>query len=219
MAKHISLAFIFLFVLVFSFESCKKTTTPNGKVKGETYRHQFSDTTFIDTLSYSYDQQGRVVVIQHVKGKETYVFSGTSYTYTPVSGTPITGILNSEGLVTSTSDGQSYSYDNNGYLISDIDSILSRYYTISDGNILVDSQANNGHSSIQYFTYSTMVDYRDFGTPIKGRQNHNLTLRDSIRGNQESTIISYTFDSKSRVSTETISGKGILFTNTYSYFD
>jgi hypothetical protein len=218
MAKHISIAFLLFLVLVFSFESCKKAIPPNGKVKGRTYRNQSSGPTIIDTLSYSYDQQGRVISIQHITGKETYVYSGNSYIYTPVSGAPITGILNNQGLVTSTSNGESYTYDNDGYLISDIDTILSRYYTISNGNILADSQIHNGNSSILYYTYSSTVDYRDFGKSFMGKANHNLVLSDSLRGLLTNTQ-SYTFDSKGRVATETTSGNGILFTGTYSYFD
>lgn len=218
MTKHTLIASVIIIVLMFSFESCKKSTSPNGKIKGETYRHQFSDTTIIDTLSYSYDQQGRVTVIQHVNGRETYVFSNNSYIYTPVSGAPVTGVLNGQGLVISTSNGASYGYDNNGYLISSTDTILSSYFIIANGNMVADSEVVNGNSSVQHYTHSSKVDYRDFGRSFAGKANHNLVLSDSLNGVPTNTT-SYTFDNQGRVSTETISGNGLLLTTTYSYFD
>lgn len=218
MEKHTLVTLILFYVLTISFESCKKINPPNGKVKGETYRHQFSNTTDIDTLSYSYDQQGRVISIQHINGQETYVFNGNSYIYTPLSGVSVTGTLNSQGLVTSISNGFTYSYDQNGYLVSWLGPDFSYYYTIGNGNILEDSEVNNGNSSIQYYTHSSIIDYRDFGRSFEGKQNHNLTLSDSVSVGQKSTI-SYTFDSKGRVATETITGNGILFVDAFTYFD
>jgi len=218
MARHVFVSLIVFSILVFFFESCKTEITPNGKIKLETYIHQFSDTTIVDTLFYSYDQQGRVVLIQHINGQERYVFTADSCIYIPISGAIIRGTLNHQGLVTSASDGYTYTYNQNGYRISSMSPNLSSYYSIINGNILSDSQVNYGHSSIQEYTYSSIVDYRDFGTYFGGKQNLNLTLRDSIIG-RPATIISYTFDSKGRVSTSTTSGNGILFINTYSYFD
>ena len=213
-----------LFILIFSLVlgsllgGCKKASTPNGKIKGQTYWHQFSDTTIIDTLSYTYDQQGRVILIQHVNGSEAYSYSNNSFIYTPVSGPNITGILNNKGLVSSTSDGFIYSYDENGYLLTRSLPTLTDNYTIRGGNIVADSQILNGHSSIQQYLYLDQTDYRDFGRAMYGRANRNLVSSDSILGITKNTAI-YTFDNQGRVASETFSGRGVILISKYSYFN
>lgn len=213
------------------FSSCEEETVDaiNGKVAS-----MASDGT---NTSLEYDDQGRLtsytqtgggntyqVTIQYGSGTVTWTESFTDSSGT-ASGTTIYS-LNGQGYAVSDNGGTTYTYDSDGHLLSETSSSSSVEYTWSGGNQVsnVNSDSTGAAQYTQTKTYlADKEDYRDFGMAFLGKQSKNLinTVTDNYGATTYNATYTYEYDSKGRVSKETVAYQGSSnpSVTTYTYQD
>jgi len=207
---------------VFFISGCKKSSSPNGLIA--TYTQVISDNGVNTTTVYtfSYDGQNRLTEYQ-ATGKVPITFAYSSGQVTQTQGTSITIYsLNSQGLATSDNQGNTYVYDNNGYLTAQTNTAqgTSATYTISNGDVLSEVSTSAGVTTNYAYTFLSTADYRSNGTSFLGKSNVNLVNSETISNPGTSTYtFSYTFDSKGRVQTQQVVSNGETITDTYTYTD
>ena len=94
--------------------SCKKNTV-NGRVKSSTTTTTGQNPV---TTTYTYDGSGRILTIQDNSGTESYTYGPSTVTVTDVSGGTTIYTLNAQGYAGNDNQGLTYSYDNNGNLVT-----------------------------------------------------------------------------------------------------
>jgi YD repeat-containing protein len=201
---------------------CKKAPAVNGLVasysESQTSNGQTTNTTFI----YTYDGQGRLTEFQPSNSTpQTFAYGSGSVTIIDGS-TTIILTLNSAGLATMDNQGNTYVYDNNGYLIttSNPTAGASSTNTISNGNIANSTSTSNGVTTNFGYTYLSTVDYRNYGQAYLGKSSADLINTLSISNPNTTTYtFSYTYDSKGRVQTQTVIAGTTTDIRTYTYTD
>ena len=181
------------------------TGTPSYKVKTITLTGSTS-------VSYtcSYDASGRLATISGTSSgtpiSVTYTYTSNTATETSSpSGFVTVYTLNSSGQAISDDQGNIYTYDANGYLVSKINtgSSYSLTNTISNGDIM--SQNDNG--VIHTYTYSTHTNKSDAGLSFKGKNTTHLEVTDDFNNGTAMHIAStFEFDASDRVTKQTQTG-------------
>lgn len=171
---------------------------------------------------FQFDSEGRVTQIISTYGDTRNIT--TNYIYTSdalqlnqrsdssgfITYDTITGILNENGYIVSSSDGFNYEYDDNGYQIKVIHSEFVTTNVWSDGNLLIStwtSELDSTWSSVSYEYDPENVDYRDYGRGYNGKRSRNLLISQTYSNSQGmSHTISHLYqkDSKGRVSKEEV---------------
>ena len=195
--------------------SCKKAATVDG--------HVASITIGGNVYTYSYDGQGRLTTYTSSAGSVSLVYSPSSVTISSTSGTSIIP-LNNQGYATSTASDV-FSYDNNGYLLSDVytngGTTTTTNYSFSGGN-LNSVIANN--VTTDAYTYLSNTEYRDYGLHFIGKSGSDVSFaplsKNLVNTDQSGAVTyqySYTYDAKGRVQTQTVTGNGTSNTSVYTY--
>jgi len=195
----------------FFLGGCKKAASVNGLVAAYTEAKTVAGHTTVTTTTFSYDAQGRLVLESPDSGAPvTYSYSPTMVTKTQGPNV-LTYTLNAQGLVSSDSQGNSYTYNSGGYCtnITNTQAATATVNTISGGNIIsaaFTQNAGSANPSTTYYTYQyqAKTDYRNFGRAYFGKSNSNLPASESISTANGTNIhtYSYTFDGKGRVAVQ-----------------
>lgn len=202
-----------LFMLLLAFNGCKKDkdeVLESARVKTHSLTNLQSGYALSET--YSYDAQGRVTLVEYSNGnREDYSYAANQVTisYSDTSLNPpyvITVNLNSRGLAESCSDGRTFEYNAEGYLVKEnlgVDSFV--YYNYINGNLVARTRVGPGGIIIDYSfrTFTTdKQEFRDYGVAFWGKRNKNLVQ--SMQFNAFIDFHTYEFDSKGRVSKEIV---------------
>ena len=196
---------------------CKKAAV-DGHVSSRTEAYTANGQTQNETINYTYDGQGRQILMSPSSGNSTSTSYGTG-TLTQVTGSStIIYTVNAQGYVSS-GNNFNYVYDSNGYLTNITSGANSETVTVSGGNSTNITITNNGVTTSNNFSFLTNKDYRDFGNVAFGKRSTNLPSTNLIStgGNTTTYNYSYTYDSKGRVLQETITGNNTTDIYTYTY--
>jgi hypothetical protein len=174
-----------LFMLLFAFNGCKKDKDEelvSARVKTHSLTNLQSGYALSET--YSYDAQGRITLIEYSNGnREEYAYAANQVTisYGDTSPNPpyvVTYSLNSKGLAESSSDGRTFEYNAEGYLVKEnlgVDSFV--YYNYINGNLAARTRLGPGGIILDYSfrTYiADKLELRDYGLAFRGKSNRNL---------------------------------------------
>jgi YD repeat-containing protein len=170
------------------------------------------------TYTYSYDSQNRLIQLQISDGTPTSTFTYGTGTVTRTQGTTTTiYTLNAAGFVASDNQGNTYTYDDNGYLVNETNSDgASTINTISNGNVTSSVQTTSTGTTTMYsYTFITNPNTLLNGVTFLGTPDKSLVQTEGING--ISYPFSYTYDSHGRASTETIVSGSTKLIRTYTY--
>jgi hypothetical protein len=212
-------------LIAFGLHSCEKEADPepvNGLVKSVSV--VLGGTTSIE--SYSYDEQGRIVLVTITQtgefpGTETTTYSYSQNTVVAIvefdgGGTMTTTYnLNADGYAVSDSDGSTYNYNADGHMTSAIYPWRTETRTWSGGN-MVSISYSDGTPTDTYTYLTDKGDYRDYGKGWSGKRSKNLVS--SVSNVNIGVNITYEFDAKGRVTKETHTDPGsnsMVYTYTY----
>jgi hypothetical protein len=189
----------------------------------------------MDTFVYTYDSNGRQISNTTDTVVTSYVYaSGTVTMNISLAGEQLTTVYNTNtaGLATSDTKGNSYGYNNLGYLPILAYPVTGGYdsthYAIVNGNTdtsiqhQVDAATNNTITTT--YTYLSTIDSRNFGLAFLGKQNTNLISSENITQNingatyTSSYTYTYTFDSQGRVVQQLQSSGSATYTASYTYY-
>jgi len=192
--------------------SCKKSTPVDGKVATITIGS--------NVYTFSYDGQGRLTTFTSASGSSSLVYSPSSVTIT-TGGNSTVVPLNNQGYATS-AGGDVYSYDNNGYLLSDVyNGTTTTNYSFNGGNL---TSVISNNVTTDAYSYLNTTDYRDYGLHFIGKSGSDINFAPKsanlVNTDQSGAVTyqySYTFDAKGRVQTQTVTGNGGSSTSVYSY--
>ena len=192
--------------------SCKKSTPVDGKVATITVGSSVS--------TFTYDTQGRLTTYTTASGSTSLVYSPSSVTIS-AGGNSVVVPLNNQGYA-STAGLDVYSYDNNGYLLSDVyNGTTTTNYSFNGGNL---TSVISNNVTTDAYSYLNTTDYRDYGLHFigKGGSYVDFTPKSTNLINTDLSgavtyQYSYTFDAKGRVQTQTVTGNGGSTTSVYSY--
>jgi hypothetical protein len=185
-------------------------------VRSNTYLYQS------DSLTYTYDERGRLVAMQGVASISTFAYADGKVTQTDNFNRNTVYTLNSKGYAVSDSRGNSYTYDSKGMLILQIQ---------SSGDTLIKCNTENGdiitskvylpYAVSDTFTYTDIGETRTFGYDFLGSKGAHLPKSLAKYGRilgYNAFAITYEFDSKGRVSEETMTSRNaIAVKTTYTY--
>ena len=195
-------------------------------------RSQVADSGYATT--FTYDSLGRQIMAQIDTVVTTYTYSPSSVvkTVTLAGETFITTYTtNASGKAVTDSKGYVYTYNSVGYLTSKSFTAVSNFdsvtYTVSGSNVItsVEHQADsatNNYITTNY-TYLSTIDSRNFGLAFLSSANVNLISTENImqviNGSSYNASYTYTysFDSKGRVTQQTINNGSASYVTTYSY--
>ncbi len=245
MKKCLLLLLISLFM--FSVNSCKKnedtppvtepipTPVINGLIKTEVISTSLP-TPFFATLEY--DSLRRLLSIKggaQLSHFESYIYSADTAFKIDLNYDTISYLLNSHGyIIFDSAYNNALTYDTDWHIISrSLPNYLYEAYTYYDGNKISSISYNSDGSidSQEAYTYLTdRLDYRDMGSNwrfgIGSKNLVNTIIKTFIaNSNTDTTKFSYVFDSKGRVSKETINHSyssgtpGPPRVTEYTYFD
>lgn len=206
-----------LLLLILLLETCKKDNnfTNQYRIKSTTIRTN-NGLSYID--HFVYDSIGRLTEDYH-DGSNFVIYNYYPDKIIEISQTSLqssidTLYLNSLGLVSYTTSGYSYTYDNNGYLLQQIYTHSGYRDTltniISNGNEVSYQNDQHQSSSDTYFsrndTYSNDIDTRYWGVFFLGKSNKNLLRNSSyissgsnITTTRYSTDYFYRYDNIGRI--------------------
>lgn len=217
-----------LFMLLFAFNGCKKDKDEelvSARVKTHSLTNLQSGYALSET--YSYDAQGRVTLIDYSNGiREEYTYAANQVTVTisDTSSTPLfvtNYSLDSKGLAESSSDGRTFEYNAEGYLVKEnlgVDSFV--YYNYINGNLAARTRLGPGGIILDYSfrTYTAdNLELRDYGLAFRGKSNRNLVQTMQFSGFID--FHTYEFDTKGRVSKETVTTNvNQVIENLYTYY-
>ena len=224
--QGITIAFIALWLICFS-ASCRKCATASNKVKTAII---YSYPLGYDTITYTYDQDGRRSILHNRFGTFRYLYSANTIEEidSTNSGLDTTTLsLNAQGYVVSTSSGGIDRYDNNGYpsQIQGNGGLLFTY-VYQNGDLIQFCNVQPNYDDTTTYSYYSLIDNRDYGIPFFGKSSTHLaktffnspnTFYDTYQ--VQSGSYTYSFDQYNRVVAQTISGpSGVLGINTYTYY-
>jgi PKD repeat protein len=192
-----------------------QVNNPNGKVKKTVETTNGGPAV---TTTYTFDTLGRVATILNNGNTTTYDYTGNILTMT-TNGTPITGQLDIMGLLVNIGP-ITYTYDAAKYLILSNDGSQIISDTIVNGNTAVTVKTTATDTIITQYTFSSRIDYRDFGMSFLGTPNTNIINTKKVTHGP--TVVTYnytyTFDLYTRVTKQTITGSdGSSKVTTYTY--
>lgn len=184
------LSICFVSIILFALSSgCSHnnsgTLGPPSSYKVKTISINFNNGN-VDTLTFIYDAMGRVLNVQPEANNVNfmnYVYNGNNVAidqFCMYCQSPISGILNSQGLLTSIakavgySDSASaiYTYDSNNFMLKQIKETPSgsspgyiRSYSWADSCLVsfMDSSIGNSVTQTTTYTYYNIREYRDNG--------------------------------------------------------
>ncbi|HVZ96154.1 MAG TPA: hypothetical protein VG847_04715 [Chitinophagaceae bacterium] len=172
------------------------------------------------TYSFTYDDQNRQTGETISDGTSPISYSYGSGTVTKTQGTVTTiYTLNNAGQATSDNQGNTYTYDGNGFMISETNpNGASTTNTVSNGNITSTVQTPSAGASITYtFTFTGKPNTIKFGLNFLGSINTSLIQTEGING--VSYSFTYAYDSYGRVQTLKIVSGPTTLTRTYTYIN
>ena len=203
-------------LVVLAWAGCKKENILIfGKIK--------TATSGFGTSTYTYDNQGRVILAQHANGsKDVYIHGTDTFWHqifsagatTPSSNSAFD--LNSQGYY---SFGGKRTYNSQGYLLQvDWYPDFVVTYSYSGGNLIQETTNDHGTISLVTYTYdSNFYESRDWGLPYFGKGSKNL-VSEETRGTNH-YVYTYEFDSQGRVSKQTqVVNNAAPDIGTYTYY-
>jgi len=257
-----SITIVFVFVAIYCITGCSKDNTTNNnntptsyKVKTIINAYSSGGSTSIDTSTFTYDSQGRLLADVSTFIGSSYTINGNTISITTVFPAPLTGSLNAAGSIaqlTKPSIGSDplstyyYTYDATGAMIYDTciwdnGTTTGAYYATScvwsDSNMV--SCINTDYSqatpivTTYAFVYLSTREYRDYGFSearsfsdfisgtVGGRNSRNLVNTETqVKSGTSITYThTYSFDSKGRVTTESVAGTdGSSNVASYGYY-
>ena len=203
---------------------CKKTPVVTGFIASQTETNSPNGGTPTTTVTTNtFDSQNRLVEQQATSTTPvTLAYSNGQVTVTQGSNITIY-TLNSAGYATSDNNGYTYVYDNNGYnttASSHAAGATTSVNTISNGDLQSSAQTTNGATTTYSYTYLTTVDYRSNGVAFLGKNSTHLVNTLTVSAGTNNTTVytfSYTFDSKGRVQTQSLSSVNGTDIISYTY--
>lgn len=206
-------------VLLF-FGGCKKSNPVNGTVRTVVEAYTANGQTTNTTTNYTYDNQGRQVLAAPTVGNSTVTVYGSGSVTQTTGTTVVTYQLNAQGLAISDNTGATYTYDNNGFLLSETSGPNnSQSNTISNGDISNSTIVVNGVTTNLTYSYTTNTDYKNTGISFLGKNSTHLIS--SVLYSQGSATVTYTFtyafDNQGRVLQMTITGNNTTDQFSYTY--
>jgi YD repeat-containing protein len=207
--------------LIFS-SGCKKAASIDGHVLTRTQATTpTGGATTTTTINYTYDSQGRQTSASPSSGNPTQTSYGSGSVTQITGSTTVIYQLNSAGLATSDNNGTAYTYDNNGYLTNETQGQANSINnTITSGNLISEVVTAAGSNTATYtYVYGTTQDYRNFGLSFLGKRNVDLPTSESGAAGTLSAqwVYTYVYDSKGRVTQETVVGNGETNIYTFTY--
>jgi YD repeat-containing protein len=216
----------FLFT-VFFISGCSKSSSSSGGGGGSTvsdlvasFTNTNSATGTSTIYTFSYDAQNRLIEEQISDGTPTTSYSYGSGTVTQTQGTTTTiYTLNNAGFAASDNQGNTYTYDGNGFMTSETNpNGASTVNTVSNNNIVSTVQTTSAGVTTNYsFTFASTPNTLKFGRTFLGTDDADLVQTEGING--ISYPFSYTYDSHGRVSTEKIVSGSTNLVRTYTYIN
>lgn len=188
-----------------------------------------------DTVSYTYDPQGRLLSALTDTLLSTYAYSPAAVVKTETlhgEHFVYTYPLNSAGLASTDSNGNFFSYDANGFLQLSLygagGSADTITYSVTNGDVdsIFEHQTDAGTDNrlTTAFTYYSNKDLRNFGLSFLGSRSTHLVQRKNITQVLNGSVYSvaysysYTFDDSSRVALQTTSNGSAVYTTAYQYY-
>ncbi len=208
---------------------CSKSSTSGNNNNGGGGSHSDLVANFTNTNSttgasvtytFTYDGQNRLTGETFTDGTSPISITYGTGTITKVQGTITTVYtLNSTGEVASDNMGNTYTYDGNGYLLSETNPDgASTTNTVTSGNVTSIVQTPTSGASTTYtFTFSGKSNSLKYGEDFLGTPNTNLIQTEGING--VSYSFTYTYDSYGRVATLKIVSGPTTLSRTFTYIN
>jgi|GEM_PF-2986783 len=224
-------AVIFALPVAMILSACSKPASSNNNNNNNNNGGSHSDlvasftnvnstTGVSSTFSFTYDGQNRQTGESFSDGTSPISYSYGSGTITKTQGTTTTVYtLNNAGMATSDNQGNTFSYDGNGFMTSETNtSGASTTNSISGGNIVSTVQTTSTGASTTYtFSFTGKANTLKFGLNFLGSINANLIQTEGING--VNYAFTYTFDSYGRVLTLKIVSGPTTLSRTYTYIN
>ncbi|HSZ87679.1 MAG TPA: hypothetical protein VK787_16715, partial [Puia sp.] len=178
-----------------------------------------SSTGATTVYSFSYDSQNRLIQEEISDGTPTATYSYGTDTVTKTQGTTITVYaLNNVGVVASDNQGNTYTFDANGFMTNETNpNGSSTVNTVSNGNIVSTVVVSGGTTTNYTFTFTSKPNTLKFGNAFLGAPDADLIQSEGING--VSYPFTYTYDSHGRVATEKIVSGSTTLLRTYTYIN
>jgi YD repeat-containing protein len=215
-----------LFFLLLTGGCSKSSSSANNNNNGTvsdlvaSFTNSNSTTGASTTYTFTYDGQNRETGEQISDGTPTVTYTYGSGTVTKTQGTTTTiYTLNNAGFAASDNQGNTYTYDGNGYMTNETNpNGASTVNTVSNNNIVNTVQTTSAGATTTYsFTFASNPNSLKFGLTFLGAINANLIQSEGING--VNYPFSYTYDSHGRVQTEKIISGPTTLLRTYNYIN
>jgi YD repeat-containing protein len=214
---------------LFLFNGCSKSTSSNNNNNNNngsvsdlvaSFVNTNSATGASTTYTFTYDAQNRLTEEQISDGTAPATYTYGSGTVTKTQGTTTTiYTLNNAGLATSDNQGNTYTYDGNGYLtnVTNTDG-ASTVNSISNGNITTSVQTTSTGTTTTYtYTFISKANTIKFGDTFTGSPDASLFQAEGING--INYAFTYTYDSHGRAATLKIVSGATTLARTYTYIN
>ncbi len=178
-----------------------------------------SSTGVTTVYTFSYDSQNRLIQEQISDGTPTASFSYGTDTVTKTQGTTTTiYALNSAGYAATDNQGNTYTYDANGFMTNETNTNgSSTTNTISSNNIVSTVTVSGGTTTNYTFSFAGKPNTLKFGLTFLGAADADLIQAEGING--VNYPFTYTYDSYNRVKTEKIVSGSTTLLRTYTYIN
>jgi YD repeat-containing protein len=213
----------------FLFSSCSKSSSGNNGGGGgggttvsdlvASFTNNNSSTGVNTVYTFNYDAQNRLIEEQISDGTPTATYSYGNDTVTKTQGTTTTVYaLNNAGVVASDNQGNTYTFDANGFMTNETNpNGSSTTNTVSSGNIVSTVVVSGGTTTNYTFTFTSKPNTLKFGNAFLGAPDADLIQSEGING--VSYPFTYTYDSYGRVQTEKIVSGSTTLLRTYTYIN
>lgn len=234
-AKHI---LVIALAGVSIFTGCKKDDEAPAPVNGNIKQVQ---TKIINNAGgvvvfYSYntfDSENRLVEtlgmdgLGNVTGKQVYVYDAT--TVSTVGYDPDLTTISYADTYQLNDNGQAINsmanpfaaclYDADGHLLRYCNPSDTTVYSYYNGNKVNEYRTASGNvTQFTAYNYSNLPDYRNTGTRFLGAPSKNLVTTEVSQAGYTSQYL-YEFDTKGRVTKQTVARYGSTYITSYKYFD
>jgi YD repeat-containing protein len=226
MKKIIYTLSVIAFIALFSGCSKSSTSSNNNNNNGSAsdlvakFVNTNSATGASTTYTFSYDSLNRITEEQISDGTAPAFYTYGTGTVTKTQGTTTTVYtLNNAGFAASDNQGNTYTYDGNGYLTNVTNTNgASTVNTISNNNVTSSVQTTSTGTVTTYaFTYISKANTIKFGDTFTGMADVSLYQTESINGFKYT--FTYTYDSNGRASTLKIVSGSTTLSRTYTYIN
>src|SRR5579862_5920542 len=181
---------------LFLFSGCSKSGSSGSNNTGggggtvsdlvASFSNNNSSTGVTTVYSFAYDSQNRLIEEQISDGTPTASFSYSTDTVTKTQGTTTTVYaLNNAGYAASDNQGNTYTYDANGYMTNETNpNGSSTVNTITNNNIVstVQVAAGGGTTTTYSFTFAGKPNTLKFGLTFLGAIDADLIQSEGING-------------------------------------